>query len=222
MYVKIENSWAEALKDEFEKEYFQKITSYLKHEIASGIVVYPKGGNIFKAFDSTPLNRVKVVILGQDPYHGEGQAHGLSFSVQEGVHQPPSLQNIFKELRDDLGIPLPNTGNLELWAQRGVFLLNSVLTVRAGLPASHSKIGWSLFTDRVISILSEKREGVVFMLWGNYARSKRELIDHNKHLVLEAAHPSPLARGAFFGCRHFSKANEYLIAKGKDPVNWSL
>ena len=222
MYVKIENSWAEALKDEFEKEYFQKITSYLKHEIASGIVVYPKGGNIFKAFDSTPLNSVKVVILGQDPYHGEGQAHGLSFSVQEGVHQPPSLQNIFKELRDDLGIPLPNTGNLELWAQRGVFLLNSVLTVRAGLPASHSKIGWSLFTDRVISILSEKREGVVFMLWGNYARSKRELIDHNKHLVLEAAHPSPLARGAFFGCRHFSKANEYLIAKGKDPVNWNL
>lgn len=222
MYVKIEKSWADALKDEFEKEYFQKITSYLKHEIASGIVVYPKGGNIFKAFDSTPLNRVKVIILGQDPYHGEGQAHGLSFSVQEGVHQPPSLQNIFKELRDDLGIPLPNTGNLELWAQRGVFLLNSVLTVRAGLPASHSKIGWSLFTDRVISILSEKREGVVFMLWGNYARSKRELIDHNKHLVLEAAHPSPLARGAFFGCRHFSKANEYLIAKGKDPVNWSL
>ena len=222
MYVKIEKSWADALKDEFEKEYFQKITSYLKHEIASGIVVYPKGGNIFKAFDSTPLNRVKVVILGQDPYHGEGQAHGLSFSVQEGVHQPPSLQNIFKELRNDLGIPLPNTGNLELWAQRGVFLLNSVLTVRAGLPASHSKIGWSLFTDRVISILSEKREGVVFMLWGNYARSKRELIDHNKHLVLEAAHPSPLARGAFFGCRHFSKANEYLIAKGKDPVNWNL
>ena len=222
MYVKIEKSWADALKDEFEKEYFQKITSYLKHEIASGIVVYPKGGNIFKAFDSTPLNRVKVVILGQDPYHGEGQAHGLSFSVQEGVHQPPSLQNIFKELRDDLGIPLPNTGNLELWAQRGVFLLNSVLTVRAGLPASHSKIGWSLFTDRVISILSEKREGLVFMLWGNFARSKRELIDHNKHLVLEAAHPSPLARGAFFGCRHFSKANEYLIAKGKDPVNWSL
>lgn len=222
MFVKIEKSWADALKDEFEKEYFQKITSYLKHEIASGIVVYPKGGNIFKAFDSTPLNRVKVVILGQDPYHGKGQAHGLSFSVQEGVHQPPSLQNIFKELRDDLGIPLPNTGNLELWAQRGVFLLNSVLTVRAGLPASHSKIGWSLFTDRVISILSEKREGVVFMLWGNYARSKRELIDHNKHLVLEAAHPSPLARGAFFGCRHFSKANEYLIAKGKDPVNWSL
>ena len=222
MYVKIEKSWADALKDEFEKEYFQKITSHLKHEIASGIVVYPKGGNIFKAFDSTPLNSVKVVILGQDPYHGKGQAHGLSFSVQEGVHQPPSLQNIFKELRDDLRIPLPNTGNLELWAQRGVFLLNSVLTVRAGLPASHSKIGWSLFTDRVISILSEKREGVVFMLWGNYARSKRELIDHNKHLVLEAAHPSPLARGAFFGCRHFSKANEYLIAKGKDPVNWSL
>ena len=222
MYVKIEKSWADALKDEFEKEYFQKITSYLKHEIASGIVVYPKGGNIFKAFDSTPLNRVKVVILGQDPYHGKGQAHGLSFSVQEGVHQPPSLQNIFKELRDDLRIPLPDNGNLELWAERGVFLLNSVLTVRAGLPASHSKIGWSLFTDRVISILSEKREGVVFMLWGNYARSKRELIDHNKHLVLEAAHPSPLARGAFFGCRHFSKANEYLIAKGKDPVNWSL
>ncbi|MEZ7954712.1 MAG: uracil-DNA glycosylase [Bacteroidales bacterium] len=222
MNVKIENSWAEALRDEFEKEYFINITSYLKREIASGLVVYPTGGNIFKAFDTTPLPEVKVVILGQDPYHGEGQAHGLSFSVPEGVHQPPSLQNIFKELKDDLGMPLPESGNLEMWAKRGVFLLNSVLTVRAGLPASHSKIGWSLFTDKVISILSERREGLVFMLWGNFAKSKRELIDSKKHLVLEAAHPSPLARGAFFGCRHFSKANEFLISKGIEPVNWTL
>lgn len=222
MNVKIENSWAEALRDEFEKEYFINIASYLKREIASGLVVYPKGGNIFKAFDTTPLPEVKVVILGQDPYHGEGQAHGLSFSVPEGVHQPPSLQNIFKELKDDLGVPLPESGNLEMWAKRGVFLLNSVLTVRAGLPASHSKIGWSLFTDKVISILSERREGLVFMLWGNFAKSKRELIDSKKHLVLEAAHPSPLARGAFFGCRHFSKANEFLISKGIEPVNWTL
>ena len=222
MNVKIENSWAEVLKNEFEQDYFLSITSYLRQEIASGIVVYPRGGNIFKAFDSTPFYKVKVVIIGQDPYHGEGQAHGLSFSVPEGVPQPPSLQNIFKELKTDLGIPLPNSGNLEKWASEGVFLLNSVLTVRAGLPASHSKIGWSHFTDAVIKELSSRREGLVFMLWGIYAKGKRELINSEKHLILEAAHPSPLARGAFFGCKHFSKANKYLDTAGVKPIEWKL
>ncbi|MDX9781810.1 MAG: uracil-DNA glycosylase [Bacteroidales bacterium] len=222
MNVKIDDSWAEVLKNEFDQDYFKSITTYLKQEIASGIIVYPRGGNIFKAFDSTPFNKVKVVIIGQDPYHGEGQAHGLSFSVPEGVPQPPSLQNIFKELRDDLGIALPNSGNLEKWASEGVFLLNSVLTVRAGLPASHSKIGWSHFTDAVIKELSTRRDGLVFMLWGNYAKSKRELIDRERHLILEAAHPSPLARGAFFGCKHFSIANKYLESNGVKPIDWKL
>ena len=222
MNVKIDDSWAEVLKNEFDQDYFKSITTYLKQEIASGIIVYPRGGNIFKAFDSTPFNKVKVVIIGQDPYHGEGQAHGLSFSVPEGVPQPPSLQNIFKELRDDLGIALPNSGNLEKWASEGVFLLNSVLTVRAGLPASHSKIGWSNFTDAVIKELSTRRDGLVFMLWGNYAKSKRELIDRERHLILEAAHPSPLARGAFFGCKHFSIANKYLESNGVKPIDWKL
>ena len=222
MNVKIDGSWAEVLKNEFDQDYFKSITTYLKQEIASGIIVYPRGGNIFKAFDSTPFNKVKVVIIGQDPYHGEGQAHGLSFSVPEGVPQPPSLQNIFKELRDDLGIALPNSGNLEKWASEGVFLLNSVLTVRAGLPASHSKIGWSNFTDAVIKELSTRRDGLVFMLWGNYAKSKRELIDRERHLILEAAHPSPLARGAFFGCKHFSIANKYLESNGVKPIDWKL
>jgi uracil-DNA glycosylase len=222
MNVKIDDSWAEVLKNEFDQDYFKSITTYLKQEIASGIIVYPRGGNIFKAFDSTPFNKVKVVIIGQDPYHGEGQAHGLSFSVPEGVPQPPSLQNIFKELRDDLGIALPNSGNLEKWASEGVFLLNSVLTVRAGLPASHSKIGWSHFTDAVIKELSARRDGLVFMLWGNYAKSKRELIDRERHLILEAAHPSPLARGAFFGCKHFSIANKYLESNGVKPIDWKL
>ncbi|OJV17855.1 MAG: uracil-DNA glycosylase [Bacteroidetes bacterium 41-46] len=222
MEVKIEKSWAEILRNEFEKDYFKSIVSYLKQEIASGITIYPKGSGIFKAFDSTPFDQVKVVILGQDPYHGEGQAHGLSFSVPVGIAQPPSLQNIFKELRDDLGIPLPDSGNLERWANEGVFLLNSILTVRAGIPASHSKIGWSQFTDVVIRELSTRRDGVVFMLWGNFARGKRDLIDQEKHLILEAAHPSPLARGAFFGCRHFSKANDYLVKRGDKPVDWRL
>jgi uracil-DNA glycosylase len=222
MEVKIEKTWAEILRNEFEKDYFKSIASYLKQEIVSGITIYPKGSFIFKAFDTTPFDKVKVVILGQDPYHGEGQAHGLSFSVPFGVAQPPSLQNIFKELRDDLGIPLPDSGNLERWANGGVFLLNSILTVRAGVPASHSKIGWSQFTDVVIRELSTRRDGIVFMLWGNYARGKRDLIDQQKHLILEAAHPSPLARGAFFGCRHFSKANDYLVKRGDNPVDWRL
>jgi uracil-DNA glycosylase len=222
MNVKIDSSWAEVLKEEFDKEYFCNITAYLKKEIASGIVVYPRGPNILKAFDYTPFDKVKIVILGQDPYHGEGQAHGLSFSVPDGVAHPPSLQNIFKELRDDVGATLPDSGNLEKWAQRGVFLLNSVLTVRAGLAASHSKIGWSIFTDAVIKEISDRKEGVVFMLWGNFAKSKSVLINSEKHLILEAAHPSPLARGAFFGCKHFSKANYYLKSKGEKIIDWKL
>lgn len=222
MDVKIESSWREVLRDEFEKEYFAGAVNHIRSEIAAGTIVYPRGPQIFNAFNLTPFDKVKVVILGQDPYHGPGQAHGLSFSVPEGVAIPPSLQNIYKELKTDLGIPVPVSGNLEKWASQGVFLLNAVLTVRAGDPASHSKIGWTTFTDAVISKLSTNRNGLVFMLWGNFARGKRELIDSSRHLVLEAAHPSPLARGAFFGCRHFSAANEYLKSKGISPVDWRL
>lgn len=222
MDVNIESSWREVLRDEFEKEYFAGAVNHIRSEIAAGTIVYPRGPQIFNAFNLTPFDKVKVVILGQDPYHGPGQAHGLSFSVPEGVAIPPSLQNIYKELKTDLGIPVPVSGNLEKWAAQGVFLLNAVLTVRAGDPASHSKIGWTTFTDAVISKLSANRNGLVFMLWGNFARGKRELIDSSRHLVLEAAHPSPLARGAFFGCRHFSAANEYLKSKGITPVDWRL
>jgi len=222
MDVKIENSWREVLRDEFDKEYFAGTVNHIRSEIAAGTIVYPRGPQIFNAFNLTPFDKVKVVILGQDPYHGPGQAHGLSFSVPEGVAIPPSLQNIYKELRTDLGIPVPNSGNLEKWAAQGVFLLNAVLTVRAGDPASHSKIGWTTFTDAVITKLSVNRNGLVFMLWGNFARGKRELIDASRHLVLEAAHPSPLARGAFFGSRHFSAANEYLKSRGSAPIDWRL
>lgn len=220
MDIAIESSWKSVLKDEFEKEYFTRLTKTIRDEKSYGITIYPKGSNIFNAFDLTPFERVKVVILGQDPYHGSGQAHGLSFSVPDGTPIPPSLQNIFKEIESDLGITPPKSGNLKRWADQGVFLLNAVLTVRAGQAASHSKIGWTDFTDSVIRHLSNKRNGVVFMLWGNFARSKKELIDSGKHLILEAAHPSPLARGAFFGCRHFSATNNYLISLGKDPINW--
>lgn len=218
--VKIEDSWGKVLNEEFEKEYFMQLVTKIKSEICSHLKIYPKGSDIFKAFELTPYNKVKVVILGQDPYHGEGQAHGLSFSVPVGTPIPPSLQNIFKELKSDTGKAIHQNGDLSDWAKQGVFLLNSVLTVRAGLAASHSNIGWSQFTDRIISLLSNEKEGLVFMLWGNFARSKANLIDRSKHLVLEAAHPSPLARGAFFGCRHFSKCNNYLIEKEKSPINW--
>lgn len=218
--VKIEESWSKFLADEFEKEYFINLTETIRKEVASRIISYPKGSEIFNAFNKTPLDQVKVVILGQDPYHGEGQAHGLSFSVPDGIQPPPSLINIFKEIEDDLGVKAPRNGNLERWAKQGVFLLNSVLTVRAGAPASHSKIGWTTFTDSVIKRLSDEKSGLVFLLWGNFARSKKELIDTKKHYVLEAAHPSPLARGAFFGCKHFSRTNEILKSLGKDPIDW--
>jgi uracil-DNA glycosylase len=195
---------------------------FLHHEKAAGKRIFPPGSQIFKAFELTPVPQVKVVILGQDPYHGPGQAHGLSFSVPADMPAPPSLKNIFKEIETDLGVQMSGCPNLEKWANQGVLLLNAVLTVRCGEAASHSKIGWQEFTDAVIKCISDKCEGVVFMLWGNFARTKSALIDSSRHCILEAAHPSPLARGAFFGCRHFSKANEYLKATGRSPIEWEL
>ena len=222
MEVRIEQSWKEALAGEFAKPYFESLVSFLREEKAAGKKIFPPGSQIFRAFDLTPVNDVKVVILGQDPYHGLGQAHGLSFSVPHGVPAPPSLKNIFKEIESDLGVKMSGCPNLEKWASQGVLLLNAVLTVRSGEAASHSKIGWEQFTDAVIKYISDNCEGVVFMLWGNFARTKSALIDHSRHHVLEAAHPSPLARGAFFGCRHFSKANAALLAAGRTPIDWQL
>ena len=222
MQVRIEQSWKNALAGEFGKPYFESLVRFLHKEKAEGQVIYPPGSQIFRAFDLTPLDKLKVVILGQDPYHGPGQAHGLSFSVPASVTAPPSLKNIFKEIESDLGVKMSGYPDLEKWARQGVLLLNAVLTVRAGLAASHSKIGWEEFTDAVIRYVSDNCEGVVFLLWGNFARSKSALIDRSKHHVLEAAHPSPLARGAFFGCRHFSRANAFLSARGLEPIDWVL
>jgi uracil-DNA glycosylase len=223
MDVKIEASWKKILKEEFNKPYFQQIVHHLKTEKTQGKTIYPPGPFIFNAFNTTPIDKIKIVILGQDPYHGPGQAHGLCFSVQNGTPPPPSLINIFKELHEDIGISIPDHGNLTKWADQGVFLLNASLTVRAGDPMSHSKIGWATFTDTVIKKISDERQNVVFMLWGKFAQEKRVLIDEKKHLILRSVHPSPLsASGGFFGCRHFSKANEYLMSKGIDPVDWSL
>ncbi|MDZ4808692.1 MAG: uracil-DNA glycosylase [Bacteroidota bacterium] len=223
MDVKIEASWKEVLKGEFSKDYFQQIPLHIKTEKSQGKLIYPAGSLIFNAFNTTPFDKVKVVILGQDPYHGKGQAHGLCFSVQHGVPPPPSLLNIFKELQEDIGIEIPHHGNLTHWAQQGVFLLNASLTVRAGEPMSHSKIGWAAFTDTVIKKISEQKKNVVFLLWGKFAQEKRVLIDETKHFILRSVHPSPLsAYGGFFGCKHFSKTNEYLVSKGIDPVDWSL
>lgn len=222
MEVRIEESWKQALQSEFDKPYFAGLVSFLHEEKAAGQTIYPPGGQIFRAFELTPVNQLKVVILGQDPYHGPGQAMGLSFSVPDGVAAPPSLRNIFKEIESDLGIRMSGRPNLENWARQGVLLLNSVLTVRASQPTSHSKIGWQEFTDAVIKYISDNCNGIVFMLWGNFARSKKALIDTSRHYVLEAAHPSPLAGGAFFGCRHFSKANEILLNEHKNPINWQL
>ena len=222
MDVQIEKSWKEALGAEFEKPYFAALVQELHRQKQAGEVIFPPGGQIFKAFELCPLGKVKVVILGQDPYHGYGQAMGLSFSVPQGVEAPPSLKNIFKEIESDLGIRMSGSPNLRPWAEQGVLLLNSVLTVRAGQPASHSRIGWQTFTDAVIKTISDRCEGVVFLLWGNYARSKAVLVDKSRHHVLEAPHPSPLARGAFFGCRHFSATNEILAAEGKSPIDWKL
>ena len=222
MDVKIEQSWKQALQGEFEKPYFAALVRFLHQEKDSGKKIYPPGSLIFKAFELTPVDQVKVVILGQDPYHEYGQAMGLSFSVPDNVPAPPSLKNIFKEIENEFGFRMSGRPNLEGWAHQGVLLLNAILTVRSGEAASHSGIGWQQFTDAVISYLSTNRQGIIFLLWGNYARSKKALIDSSKHYVLEAAHPSPLARGAFFGCGHFKKANEILISEGKTPINWQL
>jgi len=221
MDVKIEESWKRELAPEFEKPYFQLLAQQLHQEKREGRTIYPPGPLIFNAFNLTPFDKVKVVIIGQDPYHGPGQAEGLSFSVPHGMPLPPSLVNIYKEIESDLGVRLHKDGSLRGWAEQGVFLLNAVLTVRAGQPTSHSRIGWAEFTDAVIRTLSERRQGLVFLLWGNFARSKKALIDTSRHTVLEAAHPSPLARGAFFGCRHFSKANQILVSQGDTPVDWT-
>ena len=221
MDVKIEESWKRVLAPEFEKPYFQELARQLHEEKRAGRTVYPPGPLIFNAFNLTPFDQVKVVIIGQDPYHGPGQAEGLSFSVPHGMPLPPSLVNIYKEIETDLGVTLHKDGSLRGWAEQGVFLLNAVLTVRAGQPTSHSRIGWAEFTDAVIRTLSDRREGLVFLLWGNFARSKRELIDTGRHTVLEAAHPSPLARGAFFGCRHFSQTNRILQSQGLAPIDWT-
>ncbi|NCT95221.1 MAG: uracil-DNA glycosylase [Chitinophagaceae bacterium] len=223
MDVKMEASWKEALKPVFSKPFFLQVVTHLKTERATGATIYPPGQLIFNAFDQTPFDQVKVVILGQDPYHGPGQAHGLSFSVPDGVPPPPSLGNIFKELQKDVGIPIPKTGNLTPWAKQGVLLLNAALTVRANEPASHAKIGWMEFTDQVIRTLSEQKKGIVFLLWGRFAGDKQVLIDETKHYVLKAAHPSPFsADKGFFGCKHFSRTNDILVKQGLDPINWSL
>ena len=219
--VRIESGWKEALREEFLSEYFAKIKENLLAAKAREIV-YPPGNLIFNAFNLTPFERVRAVILGQDPYHGAHQAMGLSFSVPRGVRIPPSLVNIYKEIKNDLGISEPESGDLSYWAKQGVLLLNASLSVGANRANSHSGFGWQIFTDAVIKILSARRQNLVFMLWGNFARSKKDLIDSSKHFVLEAAHPSPLARGAFFGCRHFSRTNSILIDEGKTPIDWQL
>jgi uracil-DNA glycosylase len=218
--VRIEESWKTALKERFESPEWEALSAFVKSEYKV-TKVYPPPKYIFNAFDLCPFEKVKVVILGQDPYHGATQAHGLSFSVPLGVIVPPSLKNIYKELQTDLGVPIPTTGNLEKWAEQGVLLLNATLTVRAGQPGSHQGKGWEEFTDAVIRKISDEKEHVVFMLWGNYAKAKRELIDTKKHLVLEAAHPSPYsANNGFFGCKHFSRANEYLLQSNLAPITW--
>lgn len=219
--IKIHPSWKEALKDEFLSPYFLKIKQNLIQAKQSKII-YPPPNLIFNAFNLTPFNNLKVVILGQDPYHGENQAMGLSFSVPKGIKLPPSLVNIYKEMQTDLGIIQPNSGDLTPWAKQGVLLLNATLSVNKNEPNSHSSFGWQIFTDNVIKHISEKKEGIVFLLWGNFAKSKAKLINQNKHKILEAAHPSPLARGAFFGSKHFSKTNEALRNFEKTPIDWDL
>lgn len=223
MNVQIEQSWKTVLNPEFEKPYFGNIVEFLKTEKAQKKTIYPPGPLIFNAFQQTPFDKVKVVMLGQDPYHGPGQAMGLCFSVPDGVPAPPSLVNMYKELHSDIGMPIPTTGNLLHWAQQGVFMLNATLTVRAGEANSHSHIGWGNFTDAVIQTISEKKKGIVFLLWGKFAQSKEVFIDKSKHFILKAAHPSPLsAYNGFFGCKHFSKTNELLTKQGLAPIDWTV
>ena len=223
MEIKMEESWKNALSDIFDKPYFSQIVNHLKAEKALKTTLYPSGGLIFNAFNLTPYDKVKVIILGQDPYHNPQQAMGLSFSVPDGIKPPPSLANIFKELNKDIGMAIPCSGNLTAWAKQGVLLLNAVLTVRANEPASHAKIGWTKFTDDVIQTLSLHKTGLVFILWGNFAQEKIKLIDNSKHKILKSAHPSPLsAYNGFFGCKHFSATNEYLAKNNIDPINWTI
>lgn len=222
MSVQIEESWKLVLSEEFTKPYFQSMKAFLVAAKQQGKVIYPPGPLIFNAFNLTPFDAVKVVVLGQDPYHKPGEAMGLSFSVPKGVRTPPSLVNIYKELNNSLGIPVPKHGDLTSWAQQGVLLLNAMLTVEEHNASSHSKIGWQQFTDAVISAISAQKKGVVFLLWGNFARSKKVLIDANKHLILESAHPSPLAGNAFQGCGHFVKTNEWLQQQGLTPIEWNV
>lgn len=217
--MELSGRWKEALQED---ALLAELSLRLEEERKRGAVVYPPEELIFRAFELTPFDKVKVLVLGQDPYHNPGQAMGLSFSVPAGMKAPPSLKNIFKEMESDLGIKMSGATDLTAWAEQGVLLLNAVLSVRANEPASHTALGWQKFTDKVISTLSREKEGLVFMLWGNYARSKAPLIDSSRHLVLQAAHPSPLARGAFFGCRHFSKANLYLEERGEKAIDWRL
>ena len=223
MDVKIEHTWKAVLKDQFTKDYFLQIATFIKTEKAADKIIFPPGTLIFNAFEKTPFDKVKVVLLGQDPYHNPGQAQGLSFSVPKGITKPPSLINIFKEIQSDLGIVPSADGNLEKWAEQGVLLLNASLTVRKNEPGSHSKIGWLEFTDAVIRKLSDEKKGIVFLLWGKFAQDKQVLIDEIKHYVLKAAHPSPFsADKGFFGCKHFSKTNEILMQQGIQPIDWKL
>ena len=220
MNVKIAEDWKALLADEFEKPYFAELVGFVREEYNSR-QIFPRGGNIFRAFDKCPFDKLKVVIIGQDPYHGEGQANGLCFSVNDGVQFPPSLRNIFQEVESDTGAPVPTSGNLDRWAEQGVLLLNSVLTVRAHEAASHAGRGWEQFTDAVVREIAARREGVVYMLWGSYAQRKGAIADPARNCILKAVHPSPLSayRGCF-GCRHFSRANDYLVAHGKEPIVW--
>ena len=224
MAVLLEASWLEVLKEEFEKPYMIQLREFLKKEKESGQIIYPKNADIFNAFAKTPLDTLKVVILGQDPYHGTKQAHGLSFSVQKGIAIPPSLKNIYKELATDIpGFSKPNHGNLTEWAEQGVLLLNATLTVQAGMPGSHQKKGWEIFTDQVIKTVSNKSRDIIFILWGNFAQAKSMLIDESKHYIIKSPHPSPLsAYNGFFGSKPFSKTNELLLKQGKDPINWQI
>ena len=222
MEVNMEASWNNALSNLFDKPYFKQIAAHLKTEKALKTIIYPKGSLIFNAFEQTPFDKVKVVILGQDPYHNPEQAMGLSFSVPDGIKIPPSLMNIYKELNKDIGMPIPTSGNLTKWANQGVLLLNAVLTVRANEPASHAKIGWMNFTDDVIQLLSNEKKDLVFLLWGNFAQQKQMYIDATKHKILKAAHPSPFsAHNGFFGCKHFSATNEYLVKHHLNPIDWT-
>ena len=219
---KIEEGWKKALAEEFGAKYMKELKKKLVEEMKSGVVIYPPAKQIFQAFNLAPFDKVKVVILGQDPYHGQGQAHGLSFSVPNGITPPPSLVNIFKEIESDLKVKISKiNGNLESWTKQGVLLLNAILTVRANSPASHRNLGWEKLTDAVIKTLSDKKENIVFLLWGKFAQEKENFIDANKHLILKAPHPSPFsANSGFFGCKHFSKTNEYLIKTGQEPIEW--